>query len=104
MRGDLHTAETWHRKALEIDERNGDENGMANAYHCLGSVAKERYGSTNWQLSWLWKSLHIKEKHGNKRGASESYHQLGVLSQKQKDLDAAEKWYRKSLEIDAKQW
>ena len=47
-------------------------------------------------------SLVIWEKQGNEHGAAITYHQLGVIAQEQRDFQAAEGWYQKSLAIEEK--
>ena len=97
-RGDLDAAETWYRKALEIDERLGDEHGAAISYQNQGVVARQR-GDLEAAENGLNKSLHIKQKQGNELGATYTYHQLGRLAEERRDYDTAEKWYRKAMEI-----
>ncbi len=45
-------------------------------------------------------SVQLRERGIMYHGASASYHQLGLIVYGRGDLDAAERWYRKSLEID----
>ena len=39
---DFASAEQWYRKALAIEEKQGDEHGAAITYHYLGSIAQEQ--------------------------------------------------------------
>jgi Tetratricopeptide repeat len=39
---DFATAEQWHRKALAIFEKQGDEHGVASTYHQLGMIAQQQ--------------------------------------------------------------
>ncbi len=41
----------------------------------------------------------IKERLGDEHGAAGTYHQLGMVAEERRDFEAAEGWYRKSLEI-----
>src|SRR5262249_51898600 len=43
------------------------------------------------------------QRRGDEHGAAITYHQLGIVAQERRDLDAAEKWYLKSLAIKEKQ-
>ena len=88
-RRNFDAAEKWYRKALEIEERIGDEHSAARTYHYLSSVAKGR-GDFESAEKWLWKSIHIREKQGDDIGASDCYHQLGLIAYGRGDLDAAE--------------
>ncbi len=101
-RRDFAAAESWYRKALAIEENQGNEHDAAITYHQLGLVAQERRDFAAAE-AWYRKSLAIDEKQGNEDGAAISYHQLGRIAQERRDFAAAEAWYSKSLAIKEKQ-
>jgi tetratricopeptide (TPR) repeat protein len=45
-RRDLVAAETWYKKSLDINLKQGNEHGAAMTYHQLGMVAEERWDFT----------------------------------------------------------
>jgi tetratricopeptide (TPR) repeat protein len=97
-RGDLATAEDWHRRSLAIREMLGDRPGMASSHHQLGILAQLR-GDLAAAEGWYRKSVAILEWLGNQPGMAGGYHQLGMVAQLRGDLAAAGDWYGKSLEI-----
>ena len=99
---DFASAEQWYRKALAIEEKQGNEHGAAITYHQLGIIAEEQRDFASAE-QWYRKSLAIKEKQGDEHGAAITYHQLGRIAQEQRDFASAEQWYRKSLAIKEKQ-
>ncbi|MEO2005561.1 MAG: CHAT domain-containing protein, partial [Candidatus Poribacteria bacterium] len=62
-RHDYAGAETWFRKALEIEERLGLEAGAATDYHQLGILAQERQDYAGAE-TWFRKALDISERLG----------------------------------------
>jgi len=100
-RGDLEAAEDWYNKSLAIEQKQGDEHGMASTYHQLGMVAEKR-GDLDAAEDWYKQSLAIDQKQGNEHGMASTYHQLGMVAEERRDLDAAEDWYKRSLAIAQK--
>ncbi|MBK6872786.1 MAG: tetratricopeptide repeat protein [Kineosporiaceae bacterium] len=98
-RGDYETAETSYRQALTINERLGNQAGMASSYHQLGMLAQDRGDYETAETSYR-QSLTINERLGNQAGMATSYHQLGILAQDRGDYETAETSYRQSLTID----
>ena len=98
-RGDYDAAEPLYRRSLEINERIGDQAGMATSYHQLGMLAQDR-GDYDAAEPLYRRSLEINERIGDQAGMATSYHQLGILAQLRGDYDAAEPLYRRSLEIN----
>jgi len=54
-------------------------------------------------LEWVEKLMDWSKKTGHKVWESQSYNAMGLIAQEQQDFKAAEKWYRKTLEISEKQ-
>ncbi len=100
-RGDLDGAEAMHRKSLEIDEKLGRLEGMANDYGNLGVVMQTR-GDLDGAEAMFRKALEIYEKLGRLVGMAQTYGNLGTVVQIRGDLDGAEAMLRKALEIDEK--
>ena len=101
-RRDLDVAENWYKKALEIEEKQGNVQIMANTYHHLGRIAFGRQ-DFNVAESLCEKALAIFEKQGNEPAAAGTCHQLGVIVQSRRDFQLAETWYKKALAIFEKQ-
>ena len=97
-RRDFAAAESWYKKALEIELKHDDEHGAALTYHQLGRVAEERRDFAVAE-GWYKKSLEIKHKQGDEHGAASTYHELGNIALERRDFAVAEGWYEKSLEI-----
>ncbi|MDR3000769.1 MAG: tetratricopeptide repeat protein [Fibromonadaceae bacterium] len=57
-----------------------------------------------YQAAFLLNSLAEKaNKYNNMKFVATAYHQLGMIAEEQRDFQAAEKWYEKTLEIELKQ-
>jgi tetratricopeptide (TPR) repeat protein len=98
-RGDYEEAERRYHQSLEINERLGNQTGMANSYHNLGILAQNR-GDYEEAERRYHQSLEIKEPLGNQTGMANSYHNLGTLAQNRGDYEEAERRYHQSLEIN----
>ena len=98
-RGDYNTAETRYQQSLDINERLGNQAGMATSYHQLGILAQLR-GDYNTAETRYQQSLDINERLGNQAGMATSYHQLGILAQLRGDYNTAETRYQQSLDIE----
>ena len=79
----------YYRRSLEINERIGDQAGMAASYHQLGMLAQTA-GDYDAAEPLYRRSLEISERIGDQAGMATSYHQLGILAQPRGDYDAAE--------------
>ncbi len=101
-RRDFVAAEQWYLRSLAIEEKQGNEHGVAITYQQLGSVARERRDFAAAE-QWYLRSLAIKENQGNEHGAAITYHHLGIVTQERRDFAAAEQWYLRSLAIYEKQ-
>ena len=62
---DFASAEQWYRKALAIEEKQGDEHGAASTYHQLGMIAQEQRDFASAE-QWYRKALAIWIKYGDK--------------------------------------
>ena len=100
-RGDLNKAEQMHTKSLEISEKLGWLEGMANQYGNLGLIYRMR-GDLDKAERMITKSLEIEEKLGQLKGMATCYANLGVIYHTRGDLDQAEQMHTKSLEIGEK--
>jgi len=100
-RGDLDKAEQMFKKSLEIDEKLGLLEGMANQYGNLG-VIYLRCGELDKAEEMYNKVLEIEDKLGHWDRIGTVYGNLGVIYKRREDLDKAEQMYIKSLEIDEK--
>ena len=100
-RGDLDKAEEMQRKSLEIDEKLGSVEGMANDYGSLGLIYQTR-GDLDEGERLYRKALEIDEKLGRLQGMASVYGNLGSIFEQRGDLDEAERMYGKALEIDEK--
>ena len=98
---DFDSAESWYRKALDIEEKQDNGHGAVITYHQLGIIALEKQ-DYDLAESWCQKALDVFEKLGENYGATKTYHQLAMIALKKQDYDSAENWYRKALDIEEK--
>ena len=98
-RGDYDEAARQYQRALDIDERLGDQAGMATSYHQLGMLAQDR-GDYDEAARQYQRALDIDERLGDQAGMATSYHQLGILAQDRGDYDEAARQYQRSLDIE----
>ncbi|MFH1920287.1 MAG: tetratricopeptide repeat protein [Planctomycetota bacterium] len=99
--GDLERAEAMLRKSLEIDEKLGHVEGIANDYGTLGVICRDR-GDLNRAEEMLRKALAIDEKLGRMEEVANDYGNLGITYRRRGDLDRAEEMLRKALAIHEK--
>ena len=97
-RGDLTSAERSYRQALTINERLGNQAGMATSYHQLGNLAQDR-GDYPAAETLYQQALTINERLGDQAGTASGYGELGTLAYLRGDYPAAETLYRQSLTI-----
>ena len=98
-RGDYHEAARQYQRSLDIEERLGDQAGMATSYHNLGILAQHR-GDYDEAARQYQGSLDIRERLGDQAGMADSYFQLGILAQDRGDYDEAARQYQRSLDIE----
>jgi len=98
-RGDYEDAERRYQQSLQIEERLGDQSGMATNYHHLGILAQAR-GDYEEAERRYQQSLQIEERLGNQSGMAASYGQLGNLAYVRGDYEEAERRYQQSLPIN----
>jgi tetratricopeptide (TPR) repeat protein/energy-coupling factor transporter ATP-binding protein EcfA2 len=101
MKGELAKAEEMHNKALEIDKKLGNQEGMAIQYGNLGLIYETR-GELSKAEEMHNKALEINEKLGRLEGIATQYGNLGLIYQTRGQLDKAEEMHNKSLEIHKK--
>lgn len=98
-RGDYDEAERRYQQALDIDERLGNQAGIATSYHQLGILAHDRGDYPKAERRYQ-QALDINERLGNQANIATSYHQLGRLAHDRGDYPEAERRYQQSLDID----
>ena len=99
VRGDYEEAAGQYQRALDINERLGDQAGMAAGYHQLGMLAQVR-GDYEEAARQYQRALDINERLGNQAGLATSYHNLGAIAQVREDYDEAARQYQRSLDIE----
>ena len=99
LRGDYEEAARQYQRSLDINERLGDQAGMATSYHQLGILAQLR-GDYEEAARQYQRSLDISERLGDQAGMARSYHQLGMLAQDRGDYEEAARQYQRSLDIN----
>ena len=97
-RGDYEEAARQYQRSLDIEERLGDQAGMATSYHQLGRLAQDR-GDYEEAARQYQRALDIKERLGDQAGMAPSYHQLGMLAQDRGDYEEAARQYQRALDI-----
>ena len=97
-RGDYAEAEREYQRALDINERIGNEAGISSSHHNLGVIANLRgdYAQAERQIRF---SLDIDERRGDEAGKAISYSELGALAQLRGDYLEAEREYRRAIDI-----
>jgi tetratricopeptide (TPR) repeat protein len=99
-RGDYDEAARQYQRSLNINERLGDQAGIASTYHNLGMLAQDR-GDYDEAARQYQRSLNINERLGDQAGMASTYSQLGILKAEQPDGSAAMAvaWHVKALAI-----
>jgi len=77
-RGDYDEAARQFQRSLDINERLGNESGMASTYHHLGWLAQER-GDYDEAARQYQRAGDISERLGDQAGLARSYSQFGIL-------------------------
>jgi tetratricopeptide (TPR) repeat protein len=95
-REDFFAADRWFRKALEILERIGDEQGAAYAMSGLGFVAQMQ-GYFAAAERWYRQALDVCEKTGDKLRAALAYLQIGVTAELQGRWVEVGGWYKRAV-------
>lgn len=98
MRGDLHKAEQMFTEALDIHDKLGNEQGIAEDHGNLGLIYQKR-GSLDKAEHMHLKSLEIAKKLGLQGLMASQYGNLGLACQARGDLEKAEQMFKESLEI-----
>ena len=111
QRGELEAAEAWYARARQLAGQLHDRAQLAATAQNLGILYQKRAEAlpenAPARRTWLEKavasvqeSLEITLENQNQIGAADSYFQLGVLHQKLGDLEAAEQYLLKSIQIN----
>ncbi|QBE65800.1 tetratricopeptide repeat protein [Pseudoduganella lutea] len=92
----LDVAEGWYRKSLDFLNKE-DKTNAAHTYYRLGILAMEQ---RNFDMAnnWCLKFLGIAERRGDLLGIAIIYEQLWAISMELCDLEAADRYYHKSLD------
>jgi tetratricopeptide (TPR) repeat protein len=93
-------AETFYKKALGIDERLGNTQGLATTYQQLANLAMEqkKYDQAE---EWCLKSVKVNKSLPEQSGLAANYFLLATIAQLcRTDMDKAEEFYRRSLAIE----
>jgi tetratricopeptide (TPR) repeat protein len=110
-RGELDAAEAWYQRARQLAGQLHNRNQLAVTAQNLGILYQDRAEALATddpsRHAWLDKavgavgeSLAIELENENRIGAADSYFQLGKLHQLLGDLDAAQRYLLKSVEIN----
>ncbi|MFN8097373.1 MAG: tetratricopeptide repeat protein [Dermatophilaceae bacterium] len=97
-RGDYATAEARYQQSLTINERLGNQAGMATSYHQLGILAQDRGDYATAEARYQ-QSLTIFERLGNQAGMATSYSQMGRLESARGDAERAASLHIRALAI-----
>ena len=97
-RGDYDEAEQRYQQALQINERLGNQAGMAGIYHQLGTLAQDR-GDYDEAAQRYQQALQINQRLGNQADMATSYSQLGILTAHRGDLAGAVALHGSALAI-----
>jgi tetratricopeptide (TPR) repeat protein len=99
FRGDYDDAARQYQRSLDINERLGNQAGMAASYHQLGMLAQGR-GDYQEAARQYQRSLEINEPLGNQADMASGYHQLGILEKECGGQTAiAVTWHVRALAI-----
>jgi tetratricopeptide (TPR) repeat protein len=98
-RGDYDEASRQYQRALDINQRIGNQADTARAYHQLGMLAHLR-GDYDEAARQYQRALDIKERLGDQGGLAITYSQLGILKTDRGESTAiAIAWHVKALMI-----
>ena len=98
-RGDYDDATLQYQRSLDIEERLGNQVGMATSYYQFGRLAQAR-GDYDEAASQYQRSLDIRERLGDQVGMADSYLALGSLAHSRGDYDEATRQYQRALDIN----
>jgi tetratricopeptide (TPR) repeat protein len=97
-RGDLDTAEEFHRKSLALSEELGRKEGMANQYGNLGLIYLTR-GDHDTAEENFRNSLALNVELGRKVGMANDYGNLGQVLRERGDLAEACRLWAKAKRL-----
>src|SRR5210317_1057757 len=96
---EMENIEEKYKKKLEMEEKLGRKEGMADAYGNLGIIYLT-LGHLDNAEEMFKKSLELEEELADKEGMASDYGYLGTIYQTRSNLEQAEIMYKKSLEIN----
>jgi len=98
QRGELQTAEAIYRKALDLNEKSGEQ-PIPSIHRFLGVLCRTM-GRLDDAEELFRKAVAMDEYLGYKAGMASDYCNLGILYRTKGDLEAAEKMFRKALPLE----
>jgi tetratricopeptide (TPR) repeat protein len=98
MRGDYDEAARQYQRALDINERLGNQAGVASAYGQLGMLAQRR-GDYDEAARQHRRALDTFERLDDQANISTAYNELGNLAYLRGDHDEAARQYQRALDI-----
>lgn len=96
--GEFGEAIQYHKQALEIRQRLGDDYYISTSLNNLGAVY-EALGDFDQALDYHLQALKLREKIDDKTGISASLNNIGNIYQYQRQFDLALEYYQRSLTI-----
>jgi tetratricopeptide (TPR) repeat protein len=100
-KGEWERAIEYYERSLAIDEKVGDEHGMAPTLNNLGSVYQVK-GEWERAIEYYERSLLICEKVGDEHGMATTFNNLGLVYQDKGEWERAIEHYERSLAITEK--
>jgi tetratricopeptide (TPR) repeat protein len=97
-KGEWERAIEYYERSLAIDEKVGDEHGMAPSFNNLGNVYY-RKGEWDQAIAYYERSLAIDEKMGDEHGISTTFNNLGEVYRAKGEWDQAIEYYERSLAL-----
>ncbi|MBV8202557.1 MAG: hypothetical protein JOZ15_18220 [Acidobacteria bacterium] len=82
MQGDLHAAQQWYLKSLEVQRRLGNLEVVVATLGRLCEARRDLSGAER----WYGMSLRIDESLGNEPGVAKTHRQLGHVAQARQDF------------------
>jgi tetratricopeptide (TPR) repeat protein len=98
QKGNIASALEYFGKGLRIQEKTGDQSGIASSLNNIGAIYYNTGDIKNALYNYS-RSLKIREKIGDKLGIAYSLNNIGSVYYNQGDLQNAAQYYSKSLKI-----
>ena len=98
--GKMNQALKYWNSSLEIQEKIGDQMGLALSYNNIGSVMLNQ-GNLEKAIQYYHSSLNIYEKADHVEGRGNCLNNIGSVYQRQGDKEKAVEYYLKAIEVDS---